>query len=115
MLFKIFQNPTNFHFQVLKTSVRFPLCSQTPLFKEHMCKLSKDLNCWANSMFLCVCVALAPMVNVSDYSHAVDSALTAGAGENGPALELNSDSKVRMSSFMISITGLRFTGSALEQ
>ncbi|XP_039520197.1 band 4.1-like protein 2 isoform X22 [Pimephales promelas] len=35
----------------------------------------------------------APMVNVSDYSHAVDSALTAGAGENGPALELNSDSK----------------------
>ncbi|XP_039520190.1 band 4.1-like protein 2 isoform X16 [Pimephales promelas] len=36
----------------------------------------------------------APMVNVSDYSHAVDSALTAGAGENGPALELNSDSKV---------------------
>lgn len=55
------------------------------------------------------------MVNVSDYSHAVDSALTAGAGENGPALELNSDSKVRMSSFMISITGLRFTGSALEQ
>ncbi|XP_056109621.1 band 4.1-like protein 2 isoform X15 [Rhinichthys klamathensis goyatoka] len=36
----------------------------------------------------------APMVNVSDYSHAVDSALTAGAGENGPALDLNSDSKV---------------------
>ncbi|KAK7133607.1 hypothetical protein R3I94_015470 [Phoxinus phoxinus] len=35
----------------------------------------------------------APMVNVSDYSHAVDSALTAGAGENGPALELNSESK----------------------
>ncbi|XP_056105233.1 band 4.1-like protein 2 isoform X9 [Rhinichthys klamathensis goyatoka] len=35
----------------------------------------------------------APMVNVSDYSHAVDSALTAGAGENGPALDLNSDSK----------------------
>ncbi|XP_067272755.1 band 4.1-like protein 2 isoform X4 [Pseudorasbora parva] len=31
----------------------------------------------------------APMVNVSDYCRAVDS----GAGENGPALELNSDSK----------------------
>ncbi|XP_039520179.1 band 4.1-like protein 2 isoform X6 [Pimephales promelas] len=38
----------------------------------------------------------APMVNVSDYSHAVDSALTAGAGENGPALELNSDSKSKL-------------------
>ncbi|XP_016372101.1 uncharacterized protein LOC107711614 [Sinocyclocheilus rhinocerous] len=41
-------------------------------------------------MFLCVvcvCVAAAPVVNVSDYSQA------AGAGENGPALELNSDSK----------------------
>ncbi|XP_073673002.1 band 4.1-like protein 2 isoform X3 [Garra rufa] len=31
----------------------------------------------------------APVVNVSDYSQA----LTAGAGENGPSLELNSDSK----------------------
>lgn len=61
-----------------------------------MCKVSKGLNCCANSMFLCV--ASAPMVNVSDYSHAVDSALTAGAGENGPALELNSDSKVRTDS-----------------
>ncbi|KAK7133606.1 hypothetical protein R3I94_015470 [Phoxinus phoxinus] len=38
----------------------------------------------------------APMVNVSDYSHAVDSALTAGAGENGPALELNSESKSKL-------------------
>ncbi|XP_056108951.1 band 4.1-like protein 2 isoform X14 [Rhinichthys klamathensis goyatoka] len=38
----------------------------------------------------------APMVNVSDYSHAVDSALTAGAGENGPALDLNSDSKSKL-------------------
>lgn len=38
----------------------------------------------------------APMVNVSDYSHAVDSAMTAGAGENGPALELNSDSKSKL-------------------
>uniref|UniRef100_A0A671K6K3 Band 4.1-like protein 2 n=1 Tax=Sinocyclocheilus anshuiensis TaxID=1608454 RepID=A0A671K6K3_9TELE len=34
----------------------------------------------------------APVVNVSDYSQA------AGAGENGPALELNSDSKVRKTS-----------------
>ncbi|XP_051511289.1 band 4.1-like protein 2 isoform X5 [Myxocyprinus asiaticus] len=36
----------------------------------------------------------APMVNVSDQSHALDSALTAGAGDIGPALELNSDTKV---------------------
>ncbi|XP_056301621.1 band 4.1-like protein 2 isoform X12 [Danio aesculapii] len=32
----------------------------------------------------------APMVNISDYSRAVDSA---AGGDNGPALELNSDSK----------------------
>ncbi|XP_051500780.1 band 4.1-like protein 2 isoform X8 [Myxocyprinus asiaticus] len=35
----------------------------------------------------------APVLNVSDHSQALDSALTAGAGENGPALERNSDTK----------------------
>ncbi|XP_051954067.1 band 4.1-like protein 2 isoform X10 [Xyrauchen texanus] len=35
----------------------------------------------------------APMVNVSDQSHALDSALTAGSGDIGLALELNSDTK----------------------
>ncbi|XP_051511286.1 protein 4.1-like isoform X2 [Myxocyprinus asiaticus] len=38
----------------------------------------------------------APMVNVSDQSHALDSALTAGAGDIGPALELNSDTKNKL-------------------
>ncbi|XP_073790097.1 band 4.1-like protein 2 isoform X25 [Danio rerio] len=35
----------------------------------------------------------APMVNISDYSRAVDSA---AGGDNGPALELNSDSKSKL-------------------
>ncbi len=55
---------------------------------------------------VCVCVSAAPVVNVSDYSQA------AGAGENGPSLELNSDSKVRKTLF---ITVLSSIESALEQ
>ncbi|XP_051500775.1 band 4.1-like protein 2 isoform X3 [Myxocyprinus asiaticus] len=38
----------------------------------------------------------APVLNVSDHSQALDSALTAGAGENGPALERNSDTKSKL-------------------
>ncbi|XP_051954065.1 band 4.1-like protein 2 isoform X8 [Xyrauchen texanus] len=38
----------------------------------------------------------APMVNVSDQSHALDSALTAGSGDIGLALELNSDTKSKL-------------------
>uniref|UniRef100_A0A8C1IUY3 Erythrocyte membrane protein band 4.1 like 2 n=1 Tax=Cyprinus carpio TaxID=7962 RepID=A0A8C1IUY3_CYPCA len=63
-----------------------------PYFQRTSSKrISRSLDGGIVPHLLCL-TRSSPVVNVSDYSQA------AGAGENGPALELNSDSKVRKTS-----------------